>query len=244
MQKSLEWLKNRYVQLVLALLAGITIGVVFYPSSKIEEKITKELETKYSSTIQELKDTHQKEVSYLQQTLTEQSTEYRSYRETTQGKIDKLVTENSTLKQSIKKKKFKLVKPDGTIIEQEYEESDIDSTTTTVTQIQAEFIKKTEEIENKWKTIHEERVQKLQKDYDEKVTTLKQEQKVEIEKIKSEKTVETNAKKFGLEVGVTTDKEGYVHPSYDIWGPFFLGGQVNGTKSGVTSGEVGLGLRL
>lgn len=237
---TLEILKNKYVQLTGCLLLGITIGAVFYPTSNIEDKYKMEYQLKES----ELKSTHLAETKALSDKLDQEEASNKIYQEETSKKIHTLVTENSSLKSSIKKKKFKLIKPDGTIVEEEFEESNSEATTSKITEIREEFNKKVSEIETKWKKVHEERVVVLKKQFDEEIKRVREESKSE----ESSHTVSKNKKNLGIEYGMTTEKEYYSHTTYTLWGPIFIGGGISGVLSGPNrhfgDARFGLGINL
>lgn len=234
----IEILKNKYVQLGLALFVGITIGAVFYPTSKIEEKYKSQYELKET----ELKQTHSAETQALTESLQKEEASHKSYQEETTKKISTLVTENSSLKSSIKKRKYKLIKPDGTIVEEEFEDSNTESSTSKITEIREEFNKKVSEIEDKWKKVHEERIAVIQKQFDEKLEKAKQESKT----VEQSRTVETNQKKLGIEAGMTTERDYYAHGTYTLWGPVFIGvgADMNHTDKTMNNARFGLGVSL
>jgi hypothetical protein len=229
-------LKNRYVQMAACLAIGITVGTVFYPQSRVEERYKSAYEKKEL----ELREQHSLEKMELTEKHLQQEKTYVERIETSTQKINSLVTENTNLKQSIKKRKFKIIKPDGTVIEKEFEESNSEATASTVTQVKAEFDRQVSVLEEKWKKVHEERVVSLKKEFDEKLLKAKSEVKI----VEREKIVEVNKKSFRPEIGVTTDKNGYLHGTYDIWGPVFLGGGITGNKEEVKEGRIGIGVAL
>jgi len=220
----MKLLKNRYVQITLAAVLGITVGAVFYPTKNIEERVKKQISESYESEIRNLKETSLTTTNQLKEKLEEERTENREFKDETSRKMTSLTTENRELKQSSKRKKFKLVKPDGTIIEKEYEESQSEEISSVVTEVREEFNRKVSSIENKWKKIHTDRVQELKTQYEEAVEQIKLERGERIVTVEKEKIVEVNKKSLRPEVGVTKDKEAYFHVTYSLWGPVFVGG--------------------
>lgn len=244
MEKLKELAKQKWVQLVGALALGVTIGAVFYPQSRTEERIRQEMRSEYTLKEEETRKANEKVVSELSEKLTSVESSHREYTEETSKKLEKLTTENSSLKQSMKRKKLRIVKPDGTIVEQEVEESNTEQTHSIVTQVKEEFTRKIQEIEDKWKKIHEERVTKLTAEYQEELRRVRAEQKTTEVIVEKEKIVETNPKKLRPEIGVTTDRDIYLHGTYSLWGPVFLGGGVSGTTKSFGEGRLGLGLEF
>jgi hypothetical protein len=115
----------------------------------------------------------------------------------------------------------------------------VNESTQVVTQIQQEFKQKIDSIESKWKSIHESRVVEIQKQFDSKET----EYKKTIEELTKTKTVSINEKHFTLEGGALSDREYYLHTTYDVWGPIFLGlhGEINKETD---AKKVGLGVGI
>lgn len=233
----IELLKNEYIRGALILVVGITIGVIFYPSKRIEEKLS----TTHQEEIVKLKEQHSKEVQKLSQELDVQVKENKELHITTEKKINSLTSQVSELKSKQKVSTYKLVKPDGTIEERTFSESEVDQSTKTVTKIQEEFKQKVDSIESKWSKIHEQRVSELKKEFDSK----EQEYKKQIDTLEKSRVVTTNEKKFGVEIGVKTNKDYYGHATMDVWGPTFIGvhGDYNEENKNTQLG-VGLGLRF
>lgn len=236
--------QNRFVQLGIALAAGITAGVNFYPHKVTEEKIREQVKQEYELKIEESEARHSVETKELKDKLETEQRSRREYEQEVSRKVEKLVQENTTLKQSMKKQKFKIVKPDGTVIEKEVEESNIEATQTIVTQVKEEFTRKVKEIEDRFKKVHEERVIKLKAEFEEELKKARSEVKT-VEVIREiEKRVEVNKKALRPEIGITTNKDIYFHGTYNLWGPAFVGGGVSGTDRSFGEARIGIGFEL
>jgi len=220
----MELLKKRWVQISIAALLGMAIGAVFYPTSTITERVKKEITEQYELKISELKKEHFAKIEEVNETLSHREEMNRELREETSRKINSLTTENRELRTSMKRKKFRLVKPDGTIIEKEYEESQSEEISSVVTEVREEFNRKVSSIENKWKKIHTDRVRSLKEKFDSEIAKVKSEKKDKVITIEKEKVVKVNEKKFRPELGVTSDSEVYFHSTYNLVGPIFIGG--------------------
>lgn len=233
-----DLLKNEYIRGGLILAVGITIGVLFYPSKRVEEKVSQ----KYEQEITALKEAHSKEVQTLNEAKTKVEAEAKEYHTVTEKKIASLTTQVSELKSKQKIATYKLVKPDGTIEERTYTENEIDQSTKTVVKIQEEFKQKVDSIEQKWSQIHETRVAALKKEFDSKES----EYQKTIASYESHKVTETNQKRFGLEAGITNERNYYGHATADLWGPVFVGvhGQVGANGNNANNMGLGLGLRF
>lgn len=229
-----ELLSKEWVRLVGVLLIGVTIGAIFYPTRRIEEKLT----IKHQEEIALLKEQHLKEstesdekwVKILEVSITK--------REESEHKISKLTDEVKTLKSKSKNSTYKLVKPDGTIEERTFSESEVDESSRVVTQIQEEFKTKVEQIETRYASIHTERLIIIKKDFDSKES----EYKKTIDELQKSKTLTVNEKRFGIEAGILTDKNYYGHASMDLWGPVFAG--IHGEIGSNNTNKLGAGLGL
>jgi hypothetical protein len=229
-------LNNSVVRYTLILVAGIAIGAIFYPS----KSITREEQRKYEREIEKLK--IQKEVTekIFEKKLDEESKSHKKYKEETEKKVSVLREENYKLKQKVSEKKFRIVKPDGTIIEKWFKDSEIEQTSSIVTNIKLEFNRKVKSIENKWKKVHEERVVKIKEEFDQKI----KEKDHIIASLKKKETIKINERKFGVAVGRMSDEDYYTNISYDIAGPLFLNMQVESNFDNSSAVGFGIGLRF
>lgn len=232
-----DLLSNEWVRLAGVFLVGVTIGVVFYPTKRIEEKLTQ----KHQEEITKLKEQHQAESTSSYERLSKLIVEQTELRKESERKVIKLTDEVRTLKSKSKVSTYKLIKPDGTIEERTFSESEVDESNHVVTQIQEEFKTKIEQIESKYANIHSERVLAIKKEFDSKES----EYKKTIDELSKSRTVSVNEKRFALEAGITTEKNYYGHATMDVWGPTFLGvhGEMDPNNNKNQLG-VGLGFRF
>lgn len=228
----MKYLKNRYIQLTICLLVGIAAGNLLKNSS-----ITK-IKSYYETRVEEIQTKSREDLVKKQEEIDKIEESSKEYKEETTRNLTSLRTENHTLKQKVKKRKFRLVKPDGTIIEREFEESETDQSSTIVTSIKEEFTRKVSSIEKKWKKIHIKRLIEVKKKYEELLSKKKTEIKI------VEKEVIVNPKSFRPEIGVTTNKEVYLHTTYPLWGPIIIGGGGSLNKEYDGSLRMGLGLEF
>lgn len=238
-------IKNRYVQMVLALLLGITIGALFYPTKTIEERVEQETSSQYEKKISELNSNFEKKEQQLLEKVQSEESSRKKLERTTSEKIQKLTTENRQLKESSKRQKFKLVKPDGTIIEREYEENNREEVTEIVTEVRQEFSEKIKETEDKWKKAYTERIKKVQQENRNLITKLKDKHQIEINKLVSDKKVTINEKNLSVRVGYTSDQEMRIGSSYKLWGPFSVGADIDAKPNNnpfKNSGEASIGI--
>jgi hypothetical protein len=220
---------------------------VFYPTKSTVERETSKIKETYELKISEIQKTHLEETKVLGEKIASEEASRKSLEISTSKKLEALTQENRSLKISNKKQKFKLIKPDGTILEQEMEQSNSEEVTSIISSIKEEFNQKISSIEEKWKKVHEYRISALKKKFDQDLEKTKSEQKVVEKIVEKEKIVEVNKKKFRPEVGVAYDREdimGYLHLSYPVVGPVFIGGGVSGNNSKFGEVQLGLGLEL
>lgn len=192
-----------YILGIALAVSGILVGYFLSPTQSIKREL------------REVKETHAKEMETLREDIVQQGQSQGIYEEIASRTIDNLTVTNTELRASMKRRRFKLVKPDGTIIEKEWEESETQKSTQIVTQIREEFNTKIKSVETKWKSVHIRRIKKIKKEYEEKLS------KVQVE------TIEINKKNLRPEIGVTSSIDVYLHASYPLWGPVFISGGVS-----------------
>lgn len=206
---NIEW-----VRYVAVLMIGLALGAIFYPS----KTITKEETTKYQEQISRLENEKKSMNSLFESQLNMEKLQSKKYQKQTTAKIDTLKKENFKLQSRVKESRFKIIKPDGTIEEKWFKESQTDIVSSTVTSIKSEYSRKVKSIENKWKKLHEKRIKKIQSDYERKLTESK---KTEIQIYKKEK-IEINKRSFGVSMGMMTDQRYFSSITYDLFGPVFI----------------------
>jgi len=229
-----------------SLLAGAAIGVVFMPSKASTEKEKTQIKESYELQIAELNKTHREEQYKLANEKSATEQRYAEQQSQLSKKIEVLAQENRSLKTSVKKKKFKMVKPDGTIIEREVEESNSEELASLSSSIKEEFEQKVKQIESNWKSVHEKRVVELKKQFDQDLSKAKSEQKIVEKIVEKEKVVVVNKKSLRTEIGGSYNKDkdvnGYFHGSYPVAGPIFIGGGASGSNKGWGDIRLGAGI--
>lgn len=236
--KIVKVVKSETGKVVIALIVGVAIGAIFYPSKTIkeeerqryEERIEKEIE--YSRKLQQ---EHKEE-------LTKIINQSRQREEELSVKINKQRSEIRSLESKVSERTYKLVKPDGTVVERTFKESEVSENSEVITSVRVEFDRKIKEIENRYSKIYRERLTKIKEVTDQKV----KEKEKRIAELERKKTVEVNKRSFGVSVGITTDQTYYGTVDRDIFGPLFIQGMVEvDTNNGSDNrGGVGLGIRF
>lgn len=230
-----DLLQKEWFRLVGVLAIGITIGVVFYPSKRIEERLIQ----KHQEEISSIKEENSKEKSELNEKLSISQKENRELNIQSEKKISKLTEEVKSLQSKQKTSYFKLVKPDGTIEIKKFTESELNESSKVISSIQEEFKQKISSIETKWSTIHQERLLKIQREFELKEIQYKK----TISELEYSKITTVNEKKFSIEAGIMSNKNYYGHATMDVWGPTFIGihGEVGSNN---TNNQLGIGLGL
>lgn len=238
MNKILELLKtNKYAQMSLALIVGLTAGALLGRGGS-EEKIKETYKQQYELKVSELEKEHSEKELSLKNSLVQEEEKFKSFQSETSSKIEKLTSENTQLKSSTKRSKFKLVKPDGTIVEKEYDESNSESSKQVITQVREEFNTKVKTIESTWKKIHEEKVAELKSSFDKEIEKVRSETKT-VEVIKEK---EITKKSLRPEIGINTKKDIYFHSSYPLFNPVVVGAGFSGREDHFGEFHIGVGL--
>ena len=209
---NLELLKNQYVRLGLALSIGFILGAIFYPTKRIEEKMTQ----KHMEEMAKYSEMHVKEVTELNEMITKVTLDSKTYKEETEKKFSLLRTENKELKSKQKTAYYKIIRPDGTIEIKKFTESEVNESSKVVTSIQEEFKTKIESIETKWASIHTERLLAVKKEFDSKES----EYKKTIDELTKSKTTSINESSSTVDIGMMSNKDYFGHATTSIRGPF------------------------
>lgn len=216
MNKVVQYVKdNAWARYVILFMAGCAVGAIFYPSKTIKE----EERQKYEERISKLTEINENLTKDFSDKLDKKEQEVIRIETELQSRIVSLTTEIRDLKSKVKTSYYKLVKPDGTIEERRFTESEVDESTKVIVSIREEFNLKISQIEEKWSTIHQERVVKLTKEYNEKVKVYEE----RIAELEKSREVKINERNTGFELGYLSSNRYYLHVTRDLFGPVFLG---------------------
>jgi myosin heavy subunit len=232
----LELLKNRYAQLAAAVLAGALLTALLYPSSQTTESIKQEYQTLMDKKVQEQKDI----TSSVTKSLDEMSQNFKTLNDQYTSKVSEL---NQTISQMSSHKTeihYKITKPDGTIEERSYFESEDTASTQMISEMKSDYERKLQQTESDLQQKHDQELTQIKSTYSLQVAELNQ----TISKLEKDKTVIVNPKKWGFELGATADMTAYLHTSYVFWGPLFIGSHYEIDRNKKTNVGAGLGITL
>lgn len=237
-------LGNRITQLLLALLIGGALGVVFYPTKTIEETAINKTRVEEMKKQQVLEKKHQEEVISLHEKFEEKEKSLIKTITQSSTKISTLTKEVTSLKSKTQERTYRLVKPDGTIVEKTYKESDTEAMNTVVTDVKKEFDQKISQVEKRWKTTHVDRIKDIQVKFNSSLATLQETYRKEMNEMKTATLTKVNEKRFGVEIGALLNLDWYVHSTGTIYGPIFVGGGVILNNLDLSSANLGLGVQF
>ncbi len=216
MKKVVQYIKdNAWARYVILFMGGVAVGAIFYPS----KTITEEEKSRYEERIVKLTETQEKLTKDFNEKLYKKETENKRTEIELHSKISSLTTKVRDLKSKVKTSYYKLIKPDGTIEERRFTESEVNESTKVVTSIRKEFDLKISKIEKRWLTIHRERVVKLVKEFNEKKKVYEE----RIAELEKKREVKINERNTGFELGFLSSSNYYLHVSRDLFGPVFIG---------------------
>ena len=228
--------KNPWLLSILTLVIGIVLGVVFYPTKKIEEKYQEQYSWKYERENELLRETNDN----VMQQLTELQVTSREVIEKQEAELNQLRTKVTEYESNTHEDTTIIIRSDGS--------KEIRRIKDTHTK---ELTKVTEELNSKWEKkleftelIHQQKVQTLTEEYQEKLSLKEKEHQKVVESIKSSKVTTINQKRFGLEVGILTNLNYYSHATMDVAGPVFVGLQVQGSIMPVAPVAAGIGVGI
>lgn len=229
------WATNRWVQLGTAFLAGALLCTLLYPSTKTEQQIKQEYQQIMDKKVQEQKDI----TAQVTKQLTEQTSKYASLQEEFKTKVTQLTSTISEMASHQIQTTHKIVRADGSSEEWTYMESTSSTTSKILSEMRSENDRRLVLLETEWQQKLNKEVATTTEKYSLKINEMQK----TIAKLESEKVVTTNQKRFGFELGATTEMRGYIHSSYDIWGPLFVATHLE-FDHGYKSSGIGLGVRF
>ena len=230
-----EFLKTQDGKYLSIFLSGLLVGYVAFPEKRVEEKLTQQYEQK----IAEIKQINEIQLSKTEEEKKKTEASLSSYKRQTDKKLQKLTKEVTELRSKQKVSYYKIVRPDGTVEIKKFTETDISESSQVIESVRQEYSEKISELENKWKQVHEKRVADIVQEF-----SLKEDRyKKEIFKLEQQRVTEIGKKSFGVEVGLNSDENVYLHATYDILGPFFIGGLVTNPMQ-MSSIGLGIGIRF
>jgi hypothetical protein len=229
-------LERREFQMLIVLVAGVAIGALFYPNSRTEERIKEQYE-------QELQ-LERKRNELVQQSLQEEINKVSGQKEQleqqTSRRIETLNIQIRELQSKTSEKYYRIVRPDGTIEERAYKESEVNESSRVISEIKEEFDHKIRQINQRYELIHRNRILEIKSSFEEREV----EYKKTIAKYESEKIRVVNAKRYGLEVGYLSSRSYYGHVNVDLFGPIFIGVHTQSNFSNDHAVGAGIGLRF
>ena len=226
--------KYPWLKYILAYAVGVAMGAFFYPTRQIKETMQQQFQQEMQTTQQE----SAKELATVNDKYASTLREYASYREDTEKELTKL---NVTVMQLQDRKRtydYKIVKPDGTVIEQHYTEDDVNEANQVIQQTQEEYKQQVTSITQTLKDQYSSTISSMQKDFDSKTQTYQ----AEIASLKSTKSETIGQKQFGIELGETSARATYLHGTFDLLGPIMLG--LHGSVGSETQVGAGIGFRF
>lgn len=227
---------NKWFHITIALIIGAIIGVVFYPSKRIEEELTH----KHQLELEKISTENKIIVKNINNQLDKIINEYSSYKQQVNNKYESYESKIKELQSTTKESTYKLVKPDGTIIEKTFKESEIIESENYVKSIRYEFDSKVESIENKWMTIHQEKITAIKEEYTKKT----EEKKKELEYLYTKRVESINQSRYHTSLGYDTDNRFYISGGVIIIGPIFIDMHIESDKELNKAAGLGIGVRF
>lgn len=216
----------------LIFVGGIAVGVIFYPSSRIEKRISEQHDMMLRDAVSE----HRKELTHMTikaDTLTEEKQKLESeYKE----KMASLRQEVTQLQRSKSIKRSRITRPDGTVEDYATVEDIINQSVQISEHMQREYDMK---LASQMQTVtqqHQEQVESMQLEFARKEETYQR----QIRELESSEVKETNMKRFGIEAGALINGNFYLHASADVVGPVFVGAHAQAGNNSTMGAGVGL----
>jgi chromosome segregation ATPase len=250
MEKLSELWQKQWVRYVVCVAAGAVATTLVYPSISSKVTDTESIKKQYEQQLSEQSSKFQEEQSNLEKShqaeLSSVKQESSSKQEELSRKLSSMTQENSNLRKRSKVVTVEIVHPDGTIERRSTSTEEIDLATERVAQVQEEAQQKLKETTEKLEQEHKSETDKLKSSFESQLAEVNTKLQKTTETLEEERshseTVDKNQRKLGVSGGINSDGLYKVHGHYTVWGPVFLGADVdtNGKEKNRAAASVGI----
>ena len=251
--KFINYLKEKgWLPYVIGFIIGCVLSFIVIPSfsvnSTTNEELVKSVKTSYEQKIAEQQSSFQEKIFRKDKEIETISNESFRKEKTYNQKIASLMSEMSSLSKSLETEEIEIHRPDGSWERRRVSRSTVQQLNQKITEVKQQLEIANRQEMAKQQSLHEKEVADVKETMSQQLSKSQElitSRDEEIKKLKQTSTsVVSNQKKFGLGVGYTTDRLYQVHVDYMIWGPVYLGGDVETNKADKNRAAVSLGIRF
>lgn len=251
--KIIGFLKEKgWLSYVTGFVIGCIISFIVIPSFTINSEATEELiqsvKSSYEQKLSEQQKLFQEKISSKEKEIESINNEFFKKERKFSTRIASLMNEVSSLSKSLETEEIEIHRPDGS-----WERRKVSRTT--IQQLNHKIAEARQQIEE----TNKQEMTKQQKHYEKEIAEVKESlsqqlskkqellslREEEIRKLKKSSTsVVSNQKKFGLGFGRTSDRLYQIHTDYLIWGPVYIGGDIETNRVDKNRAAISLGVRF
>ena len=251
--KIINYLKEKgWLPYVIGFIIGCVLSFIVIPSfninSETNEELVQSVKTTYEQKLAEQQSSFQEKISTKEKEIETISNEFFKKERNYSSRVASLMNEVSSLSQSLETEEVEIHHADGSWERRKVSKSTVQQLNQKIAEVKQQTEETNRQEMAKQQSLHQKEVADVRETMSQQLSKsqgLITSRDEEIKKLKQTSTsVASNQKKFGLGAGYTTDRLYQVHVDYLIWGPVYLGGDVETNKADKNRAAVSLGIRF
>jgi DNA polymerase III alpha subunit (gram-positive type) len=251
--KVINYLKEKgWFPYVVGFLVGCVLSFIVIPSFNLNSKTTEELvqsvRTSYEQKLTEQQASFQEKISNKEKEIETISNEFFTKERSFNTQLASLMNEVSSLSKSLETEEIEIHRPDGSWERRKVSRSTVQQLNQKIAEVKQQTEETNRQEMAKQQSLHQKEVAEIRESLSQQLSKkeeLLSSREEEIKKLKQTSTsVVANQKKFGLGVGYNSDLLYKVHADYMIWGPVYIGGDVDTDTKNKNRAAVSLGFRF
>jgi len=251
--KFISYLKEKgWLSYVIGFLVGCILTFIVVPSinfnNTTRSEIEKSVKSEYDQKLAEQQSSFQQQISSKESEISSVKTESSQKEESYKTQIASLSSEISNLHQSNETEEVEIHHADGSWEKRKVSKSTVDQLNEKIAEVKQQSDQESKQALATQQASYEKQVADIKQTLSQQMASSQEtisSKDEEIKKLKESTTsVVVNEKKFGLGVGYTTDQLYQVHVDYTVWGPVYIGGDVETNKTDKSRAAASVGIRF
>ena len=251
--KFINFLKEKgWFPYVVGFAIGCVLSFIVIPSLSINSasrtEIEKSVKAEYEQRFAEEQASFKEALSSKEKEIEAASNESFQKEQNYKRQLASLMSEVSSLSQSSETEEVEIHHADGSWEKRKVSKSTVDQLNQKIAEVKEQTEQSYKEELAKQQSSHEKEMSSIKESLAQqqsKSSEILSSKEEEIKKLKeSSTTVVANEKKFGVGVGYNSDLLYKLHVDYTVWGPVYIGGDVDTNKADKNRAAVSMGIRF